>query len=213
MAKHDGEIQRLTELYRTMSDAELSLLSARPDDLSDAALAALQHEMGKRGLTAPPAEEPEQIPDYAGSIPPVMVGRFQNLHEALLAKGQLDSAGIESSLADDNMVRMDWFISNLLGGVKLYVKAEDEQTAQEVLSQPIPENFNVEGVGEYEQPKCPKCGSTDISFESLDKLPTYASMWLNVPIPFAANRWRCHACDALWEGTEDDSTSHPSQGL
>ncbi len=213
MAEHNREIQRLTELYRGMSDAELSLLSAEPEDLSDAAREALKHEMSRRGLALPTPAEPEPALDYAGSVPPVMVGRFTNLHEALLAKGQLDSAGIENSLGDDNMVRMDWFISNLVGGVKIYVKAEDAQAAIEVLSQPIPDNFDVEGVGEYEQPKCQKCQSTDISFESLDKLPTYASMWLNVPIPFAANRWRCHACGALWEGTEDDSTPAETGGL
>ena len=211
MAEHNGETQRLTNLYRDMSDAELSLLSAKPEDLSDAATEALKHEMSRRGLAR---SEPELVPDYAGkSDPPVMVGSFMNLHEALLAKGQLDSAGIESSLGDDNIVRMDWFISNLVGGVKIYVKAEDAQAASEVLSQPIPDSFDVEGFGEYEQPKCPKCQSTDISFESLDKLPTYASMWLKVPIPFAANRWRCHACGAVWEGTEDDSPAPSGESL
>jgi hypothetical protein len=45
--------------------------------------------------------------------------KFRDLPEALLAKGALESAGIESQLVDDNMIRMDWFISNLLGGIKL----------------------------------------------------------------------------------------------
>lgn len=211
MAEPNRELQRLQERYRGMSDGELSLLSENLEDLSDTAKQALETEMSRRGLT--PAQA-DLVPDYAGhSAPPVMVGQFMNLHEALLAKGQLDSAGIRNSLADDNMVRMDWFISNLVGGVKIYVNAEDAEAASEVLSQPIPENFEVEGVGEFEQPTCPKCQSTDISFESLDKLPTYASMWLKVPIPFGANRWRCHACGALWEGTEDDSPAASGEGL
>jgi len=42
----------------------------------------------------------------------VTVRQFRDLPEALLARDSLVSAGIEAELADDNMVRMDWFISN-----------------------------------------------------------------------------------------------------
>jgi hypothetical protein len=41
------------------------------------------------------------------------------------------------------MVRLDWFISNLLGGVKLQVRHEDAEVAKQILEQPIPENFDV----------------------------------------------------------------------
>jgi hypothetical protein len=81
----------------------------------------------------------------------------QNLPEALLAKGILDSSGIECFLTDDNMVRMDWFISNLLGGVKLLVNREDVEAATAILDEPTPELLDVEGVGEYQQPRCPEC--------------------------------------------------------
>jgi hypothetical protein len=52
-----------------------------------------------------------------------------------LAKGLLDAAGIESFLFDDNMVRMNWFNANALGGVKLRVDAENVQAANEVLQE------------------------------------------------------------------------------
>ncbi len=45
----------------------------------------------------------------------------------MLAKGKLDSEGLESFLADDNTVRMDWLWSNLLGGIKLLVDPEDAE--------------------------------------------------------------------------------------
>jgi hypothetical protein len=35
---------------------------------------------------------------------------------------------------DDNMIRMDWFISNLLGGIKLKVRAEDAEAASDMAS-------------------------------------------------------------------------------
>jgi hypothetical protein len=49
----------------------------------------------------------------------VIAGSFRDLPEQLLASGALESAGIECFLADDNMVRMEWFISNLIGGIKI----------------------------------------------------------------------------------------------
>jgi hypothetical protein len=128
----------------------------------------------------------------------VTIRQFRDLPEALFAKGSLESAGIECGLIDDNMVRLDWFISNLLGGVKLQVRREDAAIAQEILEQPIPENLDVSGVGEYEQPRCPKCQSLDINFQEVAP-SAYFSAALNVPIPFHRRAWRCHSCDAEWE--------------
>ena len=72
----------------------------------------------------------------------VTIRKFRDLPEALLAKGRLESCGVESFLADDNMVHMDWLISNLLGGVKLKVEAADVDSAEEILNQPIPDDFD-----------------------------------------------------------------------
>ena len=121
-----------------MSDAELNLLAEDADDLTEAAREALRNEYARRGLTMP---EPQTGEWDAQEL--VVVGRFRDLHEALLAKGQFDSAGIPSYLVDDNMVRIDWFISNLLGGVKLAVPAEHEGDARGLLAEPIPEDFDV----------------------------------------------------------------------
>jgi len=188
----------LIERYRGMSDAELNLLAQDLDELTDAAKDALRAELSRRGISVPETSTGEWESEQ-----PVVVAQFLNLHEALLAKGQLDSAGISTTLRDDNMIRIDWFISNLLGGVKLAVSPADADAAREILAQPIPEDFDVEGVGEYEQPRCPKCNSLDISYESLDKPVAYGSMMLlKVPVPLSGDRWRCHDCGALWEDTD-----------
>jgi hypothetical protein len=134
-----------------------------------------------------------------------MLKRFRDLPEAALAKGSLESAGIECHLVDENMVRLDWFISNLLGGVKLVVKPEELVAAREILEQPIPEGIEYEEGGTFDQPKCPKCGSLDISFESLNKPIAYGSAWLGFPLPIRSDTWKCHACGATWEEmTEED---------
>ncbi len=64
-----------------------------------------------------------------------VIRRFSNLSEALLAKGCLDSSGIECYLIDDNMVRLDWFMTNVVGGIKLVVKPEDVKSAIAFLAQ------------------------------------------------------------------------------
>lgn len=42
-------------------------------------------------------------------------------YQAQLARAELAAAGIESWLADETLVSMDWFISNAVGGIKLQV--------------------------------------------------------------------------------------------
>ncbi len=71
-----------------------------------------------------------------------MIARFGGVPEALLAKSMLDSAGIESFLGDENLVRLDWFYSNLVGGIKLMVREEDAETARTLLKENIPEKLD-----------------------------------------------------------------------
>jgi rubredoxin len=97
------------------------------------------------------------------------------------------------------MVRMDWFISNFIGGVKLKVNPEDSEAATAILNQPIPNSFEVEGIGEYQQPHCPQCRSLDTAFEELNKPLAYASAYLRVPIPLHSKLWKCKACGYEWE--------------
>jgi hypothetical protein len=63
----------------------------------------------------------------------VKVFQFRDLSEALVIKGLLESSGIKCLLGDENTVRMDWFWSNAIGGVKLWVRAEDEDAARSLL--------------------------------------------------------------------------------
>ena len=131
------------------------------------------------------------------------IRRFRDLPEALLAKGSLEASGIECFLTDDNMVRMDWFISNRLGGVKLAVNQEDVEAANAILDEPMPETLDVEGFGEYEQPRCPECQSLDVNFEQLNRKVAYTSAWLGVPIPLHTKHG--HAVHAAIAGQDPDS--------
>lgn len=191
------ERRRLAQFYAAMSDGELENLAEDADSLTELAREALEDELDRRELEATPAIAPSPREEFAAREL-VAVRKFRDLPEALLAKGALESSGIECFLADANLVRLDWFISNLIGGVKLLVDREHADAASNVLNQPIPEEFEVQGVGEYVQPRCPKCYSLDIVFEDLNKPVAYATAYLGVPIPLSRKSWKCNTCGRRW---------------
>ena len=192
------ERRRLRELYANMSDGELEKLASEENSLTDEAYDALEDELDRRGVRTANDDSPSAAIPQPTLQKLVTIREYRDLPEALLAQGLLQSAGIECSLDDANIVRMDWFYSNVVGGIKLRVKPQDAESALEILAQPIPAGFNVEDVGIYEQPKCPKCGSLDVAFEELNKAWAYTTMALRVPLPIHNEGWRCHACGHEW---------------
>jgi hypothetical protein len=205
MPTPEQERMRVAGVYSAMSDEELGQIAASGDELSDAAHEAFQSEVAKRGLKieiAPPRGE-----DVIEFNETVTLRQFLDLPEALLAKGRLESEGIQTYLIDDNMVRLDWFISNILGGIKLKVSAEDAEAARDILNQPTPEILDFEGVANFVQPKCPQCQSLDIRFEELNKPIAYFTAYASVPIPAHKQGWTCRACGKEWRDHE-----HEEQG-
>ncbi len=225
----EQERQRLVAFYSGQMDGELEKVASQAYELTGLARETLRAEIARRGLgvelienapvTAkkeltvmpgdpPPPKPPAEPPAPDGELEwrdLVTIRKFRDLPEALLARGSLESAGIVAVLTDDNMVRMDWFWSNLMGGIKLSVGAEDAEVANSILDQPIPESFDVAGVGEYQQPHCPRCQSLDVAFRELDQRIAYVSAYLSVPIPLRRRAWRCHSCRAEWEDDAADS--------
>jgi len=203
----EKERRRLAEFYSRQIDGELLKVASQASELTDVARDVLREEIARRGLkeedkgvpTEPEASKNSDV-DLASLV---TIKRFRDLPEALLAKGSLESAGIVALLVDDNMVRMDWFISNLLGGIKLQVASEDVEEATAILSEPIPERLDFEGMQEYEQPRCPNCQSLDVNFEELNKLFAYGGAWAGVPMPIHRKGWKCHSCGHQWQETGD----------
>jgi hypothetical protein len=196
----DAEHGRIAAVYSAMSDEELAAIAESGDELSAVAQEAFLSEAARRGLKLEIAPPPgEDVLEYNETV---TLRQFRDLPQALLAKGSLESAGIQAYLIDDNMIRMDWFISNLLGGIKLKVHPEDAEAASEILDQPIPETLEVEGVGNFEQPKCPRCQSLDVSDEELDKPVAYLTAYAGVPVPVYKGGWTCHACGNQWKEQE-----------
>lgn len=116
-----------------MNDGELQNIAKESSSLTGAAQSVLEAELRRRNLTQEAAQVPEGYdePEFRNLV---TIRKFRQLPEALLAKGSLESAGIESYLADDNMVRI--FVPTFTGGVRLQVRAEDADAATQILDEP-----------------------------------------------------------------------------
>jgi len=141
-------MRRLVENYSRMSDGELEELAREAATLTDVARQALMDETKRRGLAF---HEQEAAPPTAPKWrKPLTLRRFRDFLEAQLAKTMLDAAGIPCFLADEHTVRMDWFYSNAIGGVKLWVNEEDAEAAAALLNAEIPKESSAQSAGENE---------------------------------------------------------------
>lgn len=195
----NGERQRLTEIYRSRSDAELKSLADDAASLTDLAREVLRSEIFRRGLDIPLVEV--RAPPPVTPILPI-IRLYRDVPDALIAQSVLDSAGIDCFLFDENIIRLNWFLSYAVGQIKLRVADEDAPGAVSLLDAPRASSFDVEGVGEYVEPVCPNCQSTDISFRPLIKRLVYALLYLDLPIPLKRSAWRCDSCGYEWRPGE-----------
>jgi hypothetical protein len=187
--------------YAQMSETELMELAHSYDSLQEAAQAALRAEFARRGLEPPLVEEPGEW-EYR---PLVTVRQYRDLSEALVGRSVLESAGIQAWIADENLVRMDWFYSNLVGGMRLQVDESNEAAAREILEQGAPETIEYGEKETYIQPTCPKCGSPEITLGSGTDggRSLVALAMLAVPVPPRKAVWHCEACGAQWADEQD----------
>src|ERR1700685_1863096 len=101
--------------YSNMVDGELLRLARSYDSLTDSAQAALRAEFSRRDLE-PPFIEDEEEPEPRNLV---TLRRYRDLSEAIVARTLLESAGIYVFLRDENLVRLDWQGSKLIGGIRL----------------------------------------------------------------------------------------------
>ena len=130
------ERARLSEFYASKTDEELAEVASQFHELTDLAGEVLRDEMAKRELTHEQIEARSAANEKNLEFRDLVTIRsYWGLLEAEMARGLLESAGIEAFLFDDNMVRMDWFNANALGGVKLRVDADNVDAANRVLDE------------------------------------------------------------------------------
>ncbi len=70
----------------------------------------------------------------------ITVAAFNKGIKAHLSKSKLESEGIECFIADENVVNLNWFLSNAVGCIKLQVKESDAERAVKILKAMVEEN-------------------------------------------------------------------------
>ncbi|HXU44171.1 MAG TPA: hypothetical protein VN783_01490 [Thermoanaerobaculia bacterium] len=136
---------------------------------------------------------------------------FTYLWEAQLARARLDSEGITAVIADEHLIRMDWMISNAIGGVKLQVAPDDASRAVEVLDGSTPlAPLHLVTEEDRDQPRCPGCRSAELFRERWSRgLFLFGALALGFPLPALRPRWVCRHCGATWK--EADVSSAPDE--
>lgn len=101
----------------------------------------------------------------------VTIKTFSYDHETILYEPTFKAEGIEYFLKDQQTVSIDPLVSNAIGGIKLQVKAEDEERARALVAE-IAANNTSSNLGDviridgkkFEKTldECPKCESEEI---------------------------------------------------
>lgn len=128
------ERARLSELYASKTNEELAEVASQSHELTDVAEEVLRNEIARRQLSSAQIEPRDTANEENLEFRDLVTIRsYWGLLEAEMARGLLESAGIDAFLFDDNMVRMDWFNAIALGGIKLRVDADNVDAANRVL--------------------------------------------------------------------------------
>jgi len=188
--------EELAAQYAQMNEIELMEVARSYDSLRDIVQVALRAEFARRGLEPPLVEEPEE-PRFRRLV---TVRRYRDLTEALVGRSLLESSNIEAWIADEHIVRMDWFYSNLLGGMRLQVEEHNEAAAREILCEEVPGTITYSEEEVYIQPSCPKCGSAEITLGGgTERGRSLVALYLlSIPLPPREAAWHCEACGAQW---------------
>ena len=122
-----------------------------------------------------------------------LLRRFQYSSEAIIYQGKLESEGIEVYLRDNNIVDSNPLYSNAVGGVKMFVKTEDFDKANEVLG-----DVSLYAVDDDNQPlKCPECGAEQVEMEiSIDGIKSFFKVIILGAFAqfFSKYNFKCQKC-------------------
>lgn len=190
--------------YNGLTDADLLAEAAHTADLTPEAEDALQRELQRRSLDAPAPstedEEPLLNPERW-----VTVDRFRDLSTAIVARGALEAAGIPCFLRDENTIRLDWQISNFIGGMRLQVHEDDREAAATILNGLERNSGQDEADGMLAGDRCPFCGSTAIHRKEESFGLRTAMLWIfTLPLPRGRRYWQCDTCGRRFTEAELD---------
>jgi len=129
----------------------------------------------------------------------IAVASFSQPVEAHLARTKLESEGIPCVVGDENLVRVDWLLSNAVGGVKLMVPATELERARAAL-RPRPRLVVVSNNVPEGEMICPRCHSDDVYYSRFSRrIAGFFILLLGFLIPWRDRRWACTQCGYEWK--------------
>lgn len=145
------------------------------------------------GLSRTLFERPTTVP---GEL--ITIGSYSTFYEANLVRWELEAFEINTILADEYTININWLWSNLLGGVKVQVHESQVEAARDLIHAESSSEQDEQDEWKTSVPACPKCDSANTR-HFLDKRGSILT-WivLGFPIlPVTAKR-ACVNCGHKW---------------
>jgi uncharacterized protein YjbK len=135
---------------------------------------------------------------------------FTYPQDAYLAKGFLESEGIETIIRDELTAQVNNFYSNAIGGVKIQVKESDYENGLLILqkggyinSEDSQNETKIEIVHldkTTNKKRCPFCQSDNIGRKKEPNILTVIVYFiLGIILPIFKKSYKCFDCDKAWK--------------
>jgi hypothetical protein len=129
------------------------------------------------------------------------IARYTYLIDAQLNQLKLSQYGVDSFIADEYTVTMQWFYANAIGGIRLQVSELDAKDAIEILNL-------VDAVSD-DTLLCQKCNSAD-TFRMRMSFWSFPLYLIGVFFPIPSNKVICMSCGS--KVTSPNKTERPIEG-
>ncbi len=129
----ERERMRLLERYSGMSDEQLEELAGDWESLTDSARLALRQEMERRGMPIDVQEEMQADDSASPDVELVTVREITFPGEAIVVRGLLESAGIETFVLDVLNNPLESMAPGPVWPIRVQVRKEDVEAAMELL--------------------------------------------------------------------------------
>ena len=138
----------------------------------------------------------------------VTIASYPEPLEANLIRSKLLSEDIECILLNENIISVQPFYSNAVGGIKLQVHEDDAERARKIIDDANKPNLHVVYKDKTIRPKknnhphnvlCPECSSSDVYFERLSNAELILCiLFLGIPYFFISGTYNCYNCGHKW---------------
>lgn len=172
---------------------------------------SLKLKYSKRGWTLQAKFGHNSIMDisYSGLV---TIAHYTNPLEAHIARGRLESEGIEAFVADENIIWANWLLSDAVGGVQLRVTAENSIRARRILNEIANSDIlesDSDKIQRTSSGHCPDCGAETFQASTLPSRLAFLSIALvNFPLPFTRQLKHCRKCGHSRLDSTGSSYSH-----